>query len=72
MTQQRTSAIQVVKAVKKRQQAATGLSQCGGSSPATELTPERLAAMSDDEFVAVYNKLVVSTPLSGVAGILAL
>ena len=43
--------------MQKGQQAAGSLSNGSGTSPATEMTPERLAAMSDAEFAAYFNAL---------------
>ena len=44
--------------IKKGQQAASSLSQAGGTSPDTQLTAKQLADMSEEQFAALYNELM--------------
>ena len=58
-TEQPATATQLVDAIRKGQPAAQSLSHVSGSAPdiATELTPERLANMSEEDFERVFNAL---------------
>jgi hypothetical protein len=46
-----------VQSIQRGQQAATSLSQAGGTSPDTQLTARALADMSDAEFTRLYDEL---------------
>ncbi len=48
------NAAQVVQAIQAGQKAATSLSNASGTSPATELTPEALANMSEEVAVVFH------------------
>jgi hypothetical protein len=47
-----------VQSIQRGQQAAQSLSQVGGSSVDTLLTPAALANMSESQFEALYNELM--------------
>ena len=51
------TATDVVASIKKGQQAVSSLSKVGGGATDTELTPEALANMSEEQFTALFNEL---------------
>ena len=52
------TATDVVQSIQRSQAAASSLSQVGGSSVDTQLTPQALANMSDAQFDALYNEVM--------------
>jgi hypothetical protein len=57
---QPTTATEVVAQIQKGQSASATLSKAGGTAPDTELTPQVLANMSDNDFEALYNEMMAS------------
>ena len=47
----------VVNQIQRGQTASASLSKAGGTAPDTELTPEVLANMSDEQFEVLFNEL---------------
>lgn len=55
---QTPTATQLVEAIRRGQPAATSLSHASGNAAGTELTPQALADMPQDQFEALYNELL--------------
>jgi hypothetical protein len=51
------TASDVVASIQRGQGAATSLSNVGGSAPDSQLTPQALADMSEEQFAAIFNEL---------------
>jgi hypothetical protein len=54
------TATDVVNQIQKGQSASASLSKAGGTAPDTQLTPEVLANMSEDDFELLYEELLRS------------
>jgi hypothetical protein len=51
------TATEVIASIQRGQSAATSLSNAGGAAPDTELTPQALADMSEEQFATLFNEL---------------
>lgn len=58
-----------MQSIQRGQQAATSLSQAGGTSPDTQPTARALADMSDAEFTRLYDELVARGDKSKLMGL---